>query len=652
MYSNLSISKKLLLPCLFAVMALVGCLTTFWALRYSEELHTAFESGIELTQDFSAAPLANAIWDFDTDLASVTLHGMEEFEPFAFAVVEADGKEFSRYTKADRNWNPVWEKGLKSLRSRSDEAGIIQQDGIEIVSFPLVHDGKKQVGTLYAGYSREKIVADIRQANMLAGGIGLIAFICFAGLLFAVARTVSAPINTLVGKIDQLQAGEVEIEIPYSDRKDEVGKLGRALEGFRHSIVEGRRLEAESKAAEQQRQADEAKRAEDRRRRQAEQEEAERRAAEEKAELEHQAELERLELEAKAQEAERKAEQQREDARRQAEADQQRRTEEEARQVEERMREQARVVDHLARGLAALSKGNLKERIHEALPGEYETLRQDFNAAVDGLSLALREVVQVSQGIDGQVASLSRVSQSLASDTERNAAAIEETAAALEEMTGTVREMATGAGEISDLARQARNDAEQSGTRVESLVEAMHNIENSSNEISKIIGIIDDIAFQTNLLALNAGVEAARAGEAGRGFAVVAAEVGVLAQRSSEAAKEISGLIGQGSTEVKTGSELVDQTRAALTNVLEAVRNISDQIESISVSSREQSSAVDEINNAVSSIDTSTQQTTQRFHEMNVATDTLNEESRTLMQAIERFTIADVPVAGRSSSAA
>ncbi|MFB2603566.1 methyl-accepting chemotaxis protein, partial [Rhizobium phaseoli] len=192
-------------------------------------------------------------------------------------------------------------------------------------------------------------------------------------------------------------------------------------------------------------------------------------------------------------------------------------------------------VDALAGGLAGLAVGDVAARIQTPFAPQYDSLRNDFNNAVEKLQAALQSVGHNASAINAGAGEIRSAADDLAHRTERQAAAVEQTAAALEEVTTTVRDSAKRAEDVGNLVERTRLGAEKSGDVVRRAVSAMQQIEKSSGEISNIIGVIDDIAFQTNLLALNAGVEAARAGEAGKGFAVVAQEVRELAQRSAKA---------------------------------------------------------------------------------------------------------------------
>lgn len=315
-------------------------------------------------------------------------------------------------------------------------------------------------------------------------------------------------------------------------------------------------------------------------------------------------------------------------------------TERAQRSAEERNRmeaEQRSVVDSLRRALADLSEGEIAQQITEPFPGEYESLREDFNKAKSNLLVAMRTVLENASSIRTEATHISAAAQDMSHRTETQAATLEETAAALNQITASVRSAAEGADRANQMVADAKAKAETSGNVVKEAVLAMGEIEASSTKISRITSVIDEIAFQTNLLALNAGVEAARAGEAGRGFAVVASEVRALAQRSSDAAREIAQLISSSSSQVKRGVDLVGQAGEALTGIQGSVADIFGCVSEIAVSTREQSSGLSEINTAMHQLDQVTQQNAAMFEETSAASQSLLREANGLGEAVGQF---------------
>jgi methyl-accepting chemotaxis protein len=309
------------------------------------------------------------------------------------------------------------------------------------------------------------------------------------------------------------------------------------------------------------------------------------------------------------------------------------------RSQEDRIRAEAmaEATTSLAGGLSALARGDLTVSLSSPFAPEFETLRSDFNKAVQQLSETLTAVSQSTDSIDDGSREISQSTNDLSKRTEQQAASLEETAAALDQITVNVSNSSRRAEEARTVAADATASAEHSGKVVANAVGAMERIEQSSSQIANIIGVIDEIAFQTNLLALNAGVEAARAGEAGKGFAVVAQEVRELAQRSAQAAKEIKDLIRASTGEVASGVRLVSETGDALKTIEGLIVSVNQHMNAIATSSREQSVGLSEVNTAVNQMDQVTQQNAAMVEETSAASATLATESNRLRELIGRF---------------
>jgi methyl-accepting chemotaxis protein len=294
-------------------------------------------------------------------------------------------------------------------------------------------------------------------------------------------------------------------------------------------------------------------------------------------------------------------------------------------------------VETLAGLLKKLADGDLSLSVAHPFIPALDTLRIDFNGAVEKLRDAMQAVGSNAQAVAAGSNEIRSAANDLSRRTEQQAASVEETAAALEQITTTVADSSRRADEAGKLVASTREGAERSGEIVGKAIIAMGQIEASSRQISSIIGVIDDIAFQTNLLALNAGVEAARAGDAGKGFAVVAQEVRELAQRSASAAKEIKALINASGEQVKSGVSLVNQTGQALEQIVRQVHEINVNVSAIVESSREQAIGLKEINTAVNTIDQGTQQNAALVEESTAASHSLTKEAEALFQLLSQF---------------
>ena len=162
--------------------------------------------------------------------------------------------------------------------------------------------------------------------------------------------------------------------------------------------------------------------------------------------------------------------------------------------------------------------------------------------------------------------------------------AVDETTRTLQEIHGAIQTVDEKVRTVDEVSRTAVGEANDGGGLLQGTIRS---IGEKSQGVGKIVKVIEAIADQTNLLALNAAIEAARAGDAGRGFAVVADEVKKLAERSARATEEIAGVIDAMQKDVQSA---VDMTAGVLGSILGSVQKASGMVAEVHRLTQEQSS--------------------------------------------------------------
>ena len=289
--------------------------------------------------------------------------------------------------------------------------------------------------------------------------------------------------------------------------------------------------------------------------------------------------------------------------------------------------------------LATLARTDLTKRMEGTYHGAFARLRDDINSVGEKLTEIVTQLRQTSRSLKTATGEMLSGANDLAERTTRQAAAIEETSAAMEQLSTTVVDNAKRAESASSKAQAVYRTAEETGEVMKKSNEAMERISTSSSKIANIIGMIDDIAFQTNLLALNASVEAARAGDAGKGFAVVAVEVRRLAQSAASASSEVKVLIEQSGNEVAGGSKLVAEATQKLVSMLDGVKESAALVQGISSASREQSNAIAEVTTAIRQMDEMTQHNAALVEETNAAIEQTEGQANELDRIVDVFVL-------------
>ncbi|GFE50347.1 hypothetical protein So717_21000 [Roseobacter cerasinus] len=508
----------------------------------------------------------------------------------------------------------------------------------------------QKMGTIVGGIvARQDMLGPAGQARaeqsiFVVVAILVVGTLSAAALSFFTARTISRGVTRVTDDMSELADGNLDIEIPRSVDRHEIGRMTNAMAVFLENAREARALD------EQVKQNDEKER--------------------ERARLEQQKEIERQREKEAARQREMDAERERmevfENFRQRMDtvlgeaADGNFSVRLDSESQPDDLRALGAVINRLlgsmetnvsdlVESLAQLAKGDLGVRIEGDRKGSFERMQSDFNNALQQLSGTMALIMNSGQTVSGSSAELERTSLDMAKRAEDNAASVEETSAAVEQITASIKQVVTSAQAANEATQRARANAVE-GRRVADETEAsISALTDASSKISVVVQVIEDISFQINLLALNAGVEAARAGEAGRGFSVVASEVRSLAQRSQEAVQEISEVIEDNNRTVEAGVKQVAKSRSALSEIASEVEEASDQIADITSAVEEQSTGIQEVSTAVQTIDSMAQSNAASLEEMTAASVSLSQEARSLASELAKFKGIDVFDAGTVS---
>jgi len=89
----------------------------------------------------------------------------------------------------------------------------------------------------------------MRTQLLWVGGAALVILLMASGVVVVIGRGISRPLAAVCGTMDRLAQDDVAVTVPFTDRKNEIGRIARAVEVFKASAAERLRLASEQKEA-------------------------------------------------------------------------------------------------------------------------------------------------------------------------------------------------------------------------------------------------------------------------------------------------------------------------------------------------------------------------------------------------------------------
>jgi methyl-accepting chemotaxis protein len=235
-----SLQLKVMIVVTLALSLILALAIGLFVRQSHVENRTALVVRGELLAALQADALALPLWDFNTQQVKALVAALGQDPDFNSAVVsDAGGAVVAKLEAAGRN--------AASFEIRRD---IVRIEG----------DKKNVAGTLLLSLSEARLAQDMQ--NKIAWGIAafvLLLAIANAATYFSF-RMITRPLGRITTVMRTLAEGNLEAEVPFLERRDEIGAMASAVAVFKENSSRVRELEQEQ-ARERQHAEEERRRA-------------------------------------------------------------------------------------------------------------------------------------------------------------------------------------------------------------------------------------------------------------------------------------------------------------------------------------------------------------------------------------------------------
>ncbi|CAA7616236.1 Methyl-accepting chemotaxis protein (fragment) [Magnetospirillum sp. LM-5] len=158
------------------------------------------------------------------------------------------------------DFEPYYATGLKMAEAYvagGPKAGNAMMEAFDAVA-GRIQDAATQGGTMIttkvdkaAADLSATSTANVKGASDAMGfvmGLGVLSILVGAIVGALVTRSVVRPLGEMTGVMEELAADHLDVAVPSTTRKDEIGLMARAVSHFKEQLILGRQMEAQARA--------------------------------------------------------------------------------------------------------------------------------------------------------------------------------------------------------------------------------------------------------------------------------------------------------------------------------------------------------------------------------------------------------------------
>lgn len=161
------------------------------------------------------------------------------------------GDKYQRFATTFGKVDPFSKAELDTSFAGKESQGHIELAGepFAVHAEPINNFSGNPIGVVVIGKSASASAAALSNARNVSLLIAGLAFLIVLALSVLLSRSITKPVNSITGTMKHLAEGDLDIDIPAQERRDEVGVMAQALQVFKESLLEARKMEGEKQLA-------------------------------------------------------------------------------------------------------------------------------------------------------------------------------------------------------------------------------------------------------------------------------------------------------------------------------------------------------------------------------------------------------------------
>jgi two-component system, OmpR family, sensor kinase len=203
--------------------------------NYTSDFRAIEGSNLLSSDPTEAVATENEMADLDRSIAA----SEREFEAVSHNAAVED--LYRRFTERWTSYRAIVNQMLELSRTEQRPAALAIYNGASRTAYNAASDTLDQLtarAVADASAASDRLGFAYRQALWLIVLVMLIAGITVVAALIHISRSISGPLLMLADRMRRLAANDTEIDIPETERQDEIGEMAQATVVFRNNAIE------------------------------------------------------------------------------------------------------------------------------------------------------------------------------------------------------------------------------------------------------------------------------------------------------------------------------------------------------------------------------------------------------------------------------